>query len=307
MQRSKSQVTKSKGTKSQSTNQATEAGKEVVDDLEGNTDGNTVNSKQPLADKSVIAGKSQIKSQSGGAASADTPTDASVEVIKTLAVDIGGSGVKALVLDEDGTPLGERDRIKTPKPATPKAVMAVIEKLADQQGDFARVSVGFPGVVRNGVVYTAVNLHPDWVEYDLAGILAERVKRPVRVANDADLQGMGAISGEGVEMVITLGTGFGTALFTDGHLVANLEFGHQRFRKGQTYEEQLGRAALKDVGQKTWNNRLLKAIDALSRGFNYDRLYLGGGEVKQIKVELPENVIVVSNVLGLLGGINLWK
>lgn len=307
MQRSKSQVTKSKGTKSQSTNQATEAGKEVVDDLEGNTDGNTVNSKQPLADKSVIAGKSQIKSQSGGAASADTPTDASVEVIKTLAVDIGGSGVKALVLDEDGTPLGERDRIKTPKPATPKAVMAVIEKLADQQGDFDRVSVGFPGVVRNGVVYTAVNLHPDWVEYDLAGILAERVKRPVRVANDADLQGMGAISGEGVEMVITLGTGFGTALFTDGHLVANLEFGHQRFRKGQTYEEQLGRAALKDVGQKTWNNRLLKAIDALSRGFNYDRLYLGGGEVKQIKVELPENVIVVSNVLGLLGGINLWK
>ncbi|MEM9088403.1 MAG: ROK family protein [Cyanobacteria bacterium P01_F01_bin.53] len=227
--------------------------------------------------------------------------------MKTLAVDIGGSGVKALVLDEDGTPLGERDRIKTPKPATPKAVMAVIEKLADQQGDFDRVSVGFPGVVRNGVVYTAVNLHPDWVEYDLAGILAERVKRPVRVANDADLQGMGAISGEGVEMVITLGTGFGTALFTDGHLVANLEFGHQRFRKGQTYEEQLGRAALKEVGQKTWNNRLLKAINALSRGFNYDRLYLGGGEVKQIKVELPENVIVVSNVLGLLGGINLWK
>lgn len=268
MQRSKSQVTKSKGTKSQSTNQATEAGKEVVDDLEGNTDGNTVNSKQPLADKSVIAGKSQIKSQSGGAASADTPTDASVEVIKTLAVDIGGSGVKALVLDEDGTPLGERDRIKTPKPATPKAVMAVIEKLADQQGDFDRVSVGFPGVVRNGVVYTAVNLHPDWVEYDLAGILAERVKRPVRVANDADLQGMGAISGEGVEMVITLGTGFGTALFTDGHLVANLEFGHQRFRKGQTYEEQLGRAALKDVGQKTWitvcSKRLMHSQGALT-------------------------------------------
>lgn len=302
MQRSKSQVTKSQGTESQGTNQATEAEKEVIGDLEGNADGNTVSAKQPLADKSAIAGKSRVKSQS-----ANAKTDASVEVIKTLAVDIGGSGVKALVLDEDGTPLGERDRIKTPKPATPKAVMAVIEKLADQQGDFDRVSVGFPGVVRNGVVYTAVNLHPDWVEYDLAGILAERVKRPVRVANDADLQGMGAISGEGVEMVITLGTGFGTALFTDGHLVANLEFGHQRFRKGQTYEEQLGRAALKEVGQKTWNNRLLKAINALSRGFNYDRLYLGGGEVKQIKVELPENVIVVSNVLGLLGGINLWK
>ena len=307
MQRSKSQVTKSKGAKSQGSNQATEAEKEVVSDLAANAEGvesKPSSSKQPLADKSAIAGK---KSQPKDIASAKTPADISVEVVKTLAVDIGGSGIKALVLDGEGTPLGERDRIKTPKPATPKAVMAVIEKLAGQQGDFDRVSVGFPGVVRNGVVYTAVNLHPDWVDYDLAGILAKRVQRPVRVANDADLQGMGAISGEGVEMVITLGTGFGTALFTDGHLVANLEFGHQRFRKGQTYEEQLGRAALKDVGQKTWNNRLLKAIDALSRGFNYDRLYLGGGEVKQIKVELPENVIVVSNVLGLLGGINLWK
>ncbi|MEL6814689.1 MAG: ROK family protein, partial [Cyanobacteria bacterium J06598_3] len=215
--------------------------------------------------------------------------------------------IKALVLDPAGVPLGERDRIKTPKPATPKAVMAVIEKLAShQQGDFDRVSVGFPGVVRKGVVYTAVNLHPDWEGYDLVGELSQRVGKPVRAANDADLQGMGAISGAGVEMVITLGTGFGTALFTEGHLVANLEFGHQRFRKGQTYEEQLGRAALKKVGQKTWNTRLLKAINALSRGFNYDRLYLGGGEVKQINVELPENVTVVSNVLGLIGGIKLW-
>ncbi|NJM97466.1 MAG: ROK family protein [Phormidesmis sp. RL_2_1] len=226
--------------------------------------------------------------------------------MKTLTIDIGGSGIKALVLDEQGEPLGERDRIKTPQPATPDAVMAVITQLASQQGDFDRVSVGFPGVVRQGIIYTAVNLHPDWHAYDLAQQLTARLGKPVRVANDADLQGMGAISGKGVEMVITLGTGFGTALFTDGHLVANLEFGHQRFRKGQTYEEQLGRAALKSVGPTVWNNRLLKAIAALSHGFNYDRLYLGGGEVKQIEVELPENVTIVSNVLGLIGGIKLW-
>ncbi|MEL6471714.1 MAG: ROK family protein [Cyanobacteria bacterium J06623_4] len=227
--------------------------------------------------------------------------------VKTLAIDIGGSGVKALLLNAQGKPLGDRDRIKTPKPATPSAVMDILEQLATQQNDFDRISVGFPGVVRHGVVYTAVNLHPNWQGYDLASQLSERLDKPVRVANDADLQGMGAISGRGVELVITLGTGFGTALFTDGHLVPNLELAHHRFRKGQTYEEQLGRAALKKVGHKTWNARLLKAIDSLSRTLNYDQLYIGGGEAKQIDVDLPENVTLVSNMLGLLGGINLWK
>lgn len=227
--------------------------------------------------------------------------------IKTLSIDIGGSGIKMLVLDQKGQPLGERDRIKTPSPATPEAVMAAIGQLVQAQGEFDRVSVGFPGVVRQGVIYTAVNLHEQWEGYDLASQLAEQLARPVRVANDADMQGLGAISGQGVELVITLGTGFGTALFTEGHLVPNLEIAHHRFRKGETYEEQLGREALKRIGTKTWNSRLVKAISSLSRVLNYDRLYLGGGEVKQIEVDLPENVTVVSNVLGLLGGIALWK
>lgn len=227
--------------------------------------------------------------------------------MKTLAVDIGGSGIKVLVLNEAGEPLSERDRIKTPKPATPEAVMEVLRTLVNRQGEFDRVSVGFPGVVREGVIYTAVNLHPTWEGYDLAGKLSQAVGKPVRVANDADLQGMGAIAGKGVELVVTLGTGVGGALFTSGHLVPNLELGHHRFRKSQTYEEQLGRAALKKIGQKVWNSRLLKAINMWSRVFNYDRLYIGGGEVKKIDVELPENVVVVSNVLGLLGGIKLWK
>ena len=141
----------------------------------------------------------------------------------------------------------------------------------------------------------------------MASTLEEKLGKPVKVANDADIQGLGAISGEGVEMVITLGTGFGTALFVNGQLVPNLEFGHQRFRKGETYEEQLGRAALKKVGSKTWNHRLIKAIEALAHGFNFDRLYLGGGEVKHVKEKLPEYVIVVPNVLGLIGGIKLWN
>ncbi len=225
---------------------------------------------------------------------------------KTLAIDIGGSGVKALLLDAAGEPLGDRTRVKTPKPATATAVMHVIEKLMGQLTGFDRVSVGFPGVVRRGVVLTAVNLHSDWVGYDLAKGISELVGKPVRVANDADIQGMGAIAGDGVELVATLGTGFGGALFVNGVLVPNLELGHARFRKGETFEEQLGRAALKKVGDRVWNNRLLKAIALLARVYNYDRLYLGGGEVSHIEIDLPENVTVVPNVLGLIGGIKLW-
>ena len=257
---------------------------------------------------SQIEGNSVEKSASSGETQAPQAPfpQAPTATVKTLAIDIGGSGIKALVIDAGGQPLDERERTKTPEPATPEAVVAVVEELASQKAAFDRVSVGFPGVVRRGVVYTAVNLHDDWCGYDLAEQLTTRLGKPVRAANDADMQGMGAVSGHGVEMVITLGTGFGTALFTDGHLVPNLEFGHQRFRKGETYEEQLGRAALKRVGPRVWNNRLIKALNALSHGFNYERLYLGGGEVKHIEVELPKNVIVVSNVLGLMGGIKLW-
>ncbi|MDJ1175098.1 ROK family protein [Roseofilum capinflatum] len=226
---------------------------------------------------------------------------------RTLAIDIGGSGIKAMVLDRKGHPMGDRLRVQTPKPPKPASVLGAIAALAEQAGAFDRVSVGFPGVVRHGIVYTAANLHSDWVEFDLASTLSESLGKPVRVANDADIQGFGAISGEGVEVVITLGTGFGTALFVDGKLVPNLEGGHHPFRKKQTYEQQLGRAALEKIGTKKWNKRLKKAIAKLEHLFNYDHLYLGGGEAKKVDLKLPKNVSIVANINGLLGGIALWK
>ena len=235
---------------------------------------------------------------------AQTPT---AVPITTLAIDIGGSGTKVILLDSSGQPLGERARLKTPSPATPDAVMETIEKLVAEQSSFDRVSVGFPGVVRSGVVYTAVNLTKAWVGYPLAEQLSQRLGHPVKVANDADIQGFGAISGDGVELVITLGTGFGSALFVNGHLVPNLEMAHHRFRKSETYEEQLGRAALEKVGKEKWNRRLQKAIESLEHLFNYDRLYIGGGEAKNINFQLPDNAVKVPNVLGLLGGIALWR
>ncbi|GAB4159389.1 MAG: ROK family protein [Cyanobacteria bacterium J069] len=226
--------------------------------------------------------------------------------LHTLAVDIGGSGIKVMVLDESGTPLTERDRIPTPDPAKPAPVLQGILGLANGK-TFDRVSVGFPGVVRQGVTETAVNLHPEWVGFDFATVLIEKLQVPVRVINDADMQGLGAIAGTGVELVITLGTGVGSALFLNGRLVPNLELGHHEFRKGQTYEEQLGRAAYDDGGKKKWNERLAKAIAQWERVFNYDYLYIGGGNAKEINFTLPDRAKAVPNVAGLLGGIALWR
>ncbi len=228
-------------------------------------------------------------------------------MMRTLAIDIGGSGIKTLVLDESGQSQTERNRVETPQPANPGVVIDAIVSLANQQGEFDRASAGFPGVVRAGITETAVNLDPAWIGFDFAKALSDRLGKPVRVVNDADMQGMGAISGQGVELVITLGTGFGSALFLNGKLVPNLEMGHHEFRNEETYEQQLGRAALDRVGQKKWNRRLEKAIESLRNLFNYDRLYIGGGNTNKVTIELPPNVKIVPNVSGLLGGIVLWR
>ena len=226
---------------------------------------------------------------------------------KTLTVDIGGSGIKAMVLDSKGDPIRSRKRVSTPHPAKPGPVLGAIVKLAKRQSDFDRVSVGFPGVIRKGVTETAVNLHTDWIGFDLEGTLSKRLGKPVRVLNDADVQGFGAISGKGVELVVTLGTGFGSALFLDGKLVPNLEVAHHPFRVGKTYEEHLGSAALEKTGRKKWQRRVMRAIAALEHLFNYDTLYIGGGNARRITFDLPPNVKIIPNVAGLLGGIALWR
>ncbi len=226
---------------------------------------------------------------------------------RTLCIDIGGTGIKTLVVGTDGKPLTEKKRVDTPRPATPRAVIKAILALAKEQGAFDRISVGFPGVVRRGVVETAHNLHPDWVGVNIDRMLTKELGRSVRAANDADVQGLGAVKGEGVELVITLGTGFGSALFVDGRLVPNVQLGHHAGWNAKTYEEQLGIKAFKAAGKKKWNRRVLKAVASLSALFNFDRLYIGGGNAQKISVELPPRVLIVSNEEGLLGGLALWK
>ena len=163
---------------------------------------------------------------------------------------------------------------------------------------FDRVAVGFPGVIVGGIVKQAPNLAKEWQGFNIADVLQARLKKPVRVANDADVQGFGAISGRGVEVVVTLGTGVGTSLFVDGRLVPNLEIGKDKLRN----------AALHKVGKKKWNKRLVKFIRQLDEVFHFTRLYIGGGNSREVDVGLlPAHVTIISNLNGLVGGIALWR
>lgn len=226
----------------------------------------------------------------------------------TLAIDIGGTGIKTMLLDGTGKAISSREREDTPVEATPAAILTIIQDLVRRLGSsYDRVSVGFPGVVKHGVTYTAHNLDPKWVGFKLGDVLSRKLKAPVRVANDAAVQGYGAICGQGVELVITLGTGFGSSLFTDGHLVPGLEMAHHPWQKGKTYEEYLGKKGLKKAGRKRWNKYVENAIEQLDALFNYDHLFIGGGNAGKVDFALPKRVTRVPNEDGLLGGVALWR
>jgi polyphosphate glucokinase len=226
----------------------------------------------------------------------------------TLAIDIGGSHIKASVLDSGGAFLADRVRIPTPADGTAAEIVEAIGRLVSPLPAFDRVSVGFPGAVRHGVVLTAPNLDQDgWARFDLARALTARLGKPTRVLNDADMQGLGAVRGRGLEMVITLGTGFGTALYDNGRLLPHLEIAHLRFRKGQTYDEQLGNPARKRVGARKWTRRVKKAIATLRTLTNFDHLYIGGGNAKHLALELPPDITIIDNEAGIAGGVAAWR
>jgi polyphosphate glucokinase len=228
---------------------------------------------------------------------------------RTLAIDIGGSGIKAALLNDDGSMIGERQRVPTPpKPVAPEALVSAIDKAASPLGDFERVSVGFPGYVREGRVLTAPNLGSEVLAgFDLQSALARHWGKPVRVLNDADVQGFGAIEGHGVEMVLTLGTGAGTAIFRNGEIMPHLELAHHPVSGGKTYDEYIGNAARQKKGRKAWSKRVAKVIEILRVVVRFDHLYLGGGNAKKLDFPLPPDVTIVSNTDGLTGGIRLWR
>jgi polyphosphate glucokinase len=239
----------------------------------------------------------------------------------TLAVDIGGTGLKASVLDADGAMVADRVKVPTTYPLPPDKLVSVLTKLVAPLPTAERASVGFPGMVRDGSVLSAPHfstkegpgsaVDPDlaqlWSGFDLASALHAAFGVPTKVANDADIQGAAVVSGKGLELAITLGTGFGSGLFYQGHLMPHLEIAHQPFRKGETYNEQLGEATRKEIGEERWNKRVHKAIVNLRAMMFFDHLYIGGGNSRRVHRDtLGGDVTIVDNTAGILGGIKLW-
>jgi polyphosphate glucokinase len=238
----------------------------------------------------------------------------------TLAVDVGGSGVKAEVLTPDGSTIGLRQRIEVTYPCPPEQLLGYLTGLRDRLPPADRVAIGFPGMVRGGRVLTAPHfvtrsgpgsrvdekLLAAWTGFALADAAELGLGLPVRVANDADVQGLSVIRGQGLELVLTLGTGMGSALFQDGRLLPHLELAHHPFRKGETYNEQIGDAARRRIGSQRWTKRVTLAVRTLRALTFYDVLYLGGGNASKLSPSFTEPAEIVDNVNGILGGLRLW-
>jgi len=246
----------------------------------------------------------------------------------TLAIDVGGSGLKASVLSNTGTMMADRVRTETKYPLPPDGdtgLVAALTALVKPLPEADRVSCGFPGMVRNGHVLSAPHfvckkgpgssldkkLFDAWADFDLATALSTALGKPTKVANDADVQGAAVVHGQGLEVVITLGTGFGSAFFMDGQLMPHIEIAHQPFRKEETYNDQLGELARKNKGDEDWNHRVRMAVANMQAMFFYDHLYIGGGNARRIDRDklgdALERITIVDNSAGILGGIKLWE
>ncbi|MDB5030561.1 ROK family protein [Mucilaginibacter sp.] len=227
--------------------------------------------------------------------------------LKVLSVDIGGSHIKATVLDSNGALLVDYNKVVTPLPANPDNIVKAIEELAKSFPNYNKISVGFPGYVRDNIVKTAPNLdNASWVNFNLGKKLEEVLGKPAKVVNDADMQGLGVVSGKGLELVLTLGTGFGTALLLDGKLLPHMEIGQSPITRHNTYDNYVGDGAYEAEGKKKWNTRMEHVLQVLKTLFNYDYLYIGGGNARELNFKLDTNVKIVTNQDGIKGGARLW-
>lgn len=263
----------------------------------------------------------------------------------TLAIDCGGGGIKGSVLDAAGTMQHKPLRVPTPYPLPTDRFEATLADLATRLPPADRVTVGIPGMVRHGVVIRTphyvtkggprTRIDPDlveqWAGYPAQTALEGVLGRPTLVLNDAEVHGAGVVSGTGVELVLTLGTGLGCALFDAGRLAPHLELSHAPVRWGLTYDKYIGETERRRLGNAFWSRRVRRVVEALEAVFVWDRVYLGGGNAQHVTPEViaelqrlrsplappPEpdadlgeasggTVIVVPNSAGIAGGVRAW-
>lgn len=222
----------------------------------------------------------------------------------TLAFDVGATNVKAALLGNDGDMVSEQMKEPTPERLTPARLVAVLERMASGIPHFDRVAVGIPGVVHGNVVYSLpASESRAFKGFRLGDELERRLGAPARVTNDAAMHGLATIHGDGVEMVITLGTGLGTALFIDGVLSAH----YQTLPDADERSSPYGDDVRKRIGRVRWETRVQALFTQLRTITNYDRLYVGGGNANLLRRRLPPRVVHIDNVAGVLGGHWLWE
>lgn len=242
----------------------------------------------------------------------------------TLSVDCGGLGIKASVLDSAGTMRAQAIRISTPYPLSPTRLIETIVDLSKSLPAADRVSVGMPGMMRHGVVVSTphyintagprTRMDPElkaaWDGFDMREGLTRALGKPTLVLNDAEVHGAGVVAGSGFEVVLTLGTGLGCAVFDGGKLAPHIELSHATIRRNETFDSWIGEHQRRLLGDSFWSRRIRAMVDELRPVFHWDRLYLGGGNSRRIKDsvihKLGDDVVIVPNEAGIIGGVRAW-
>jgi len=251
-------------------------------------------------------------------------TEPTIAMTSTLAIDCGGSAIKGSVLDALGTMRVPKVRVATPYPLSPHHFLELIAEIADGLPPAQRATVGIPGMIRHGVVVTTPHyitargpftridegLQAAWTGFDARAALTKRLGMPTLVLNDAEVHGAGVVAGTGLELVLTLGTGLGAAMFDGGRLAPHLEWSQAPVRRGVTYDMYLGDKERKRVGDSIWSRRVRQTIDDLRPVFGWDRVYLGGGNARRLRpsqvIKLGSDVVIVPNDAGVAGGVRAW-
>jgi polyphosphate glucokinase len=239
----------------------------------------------------------------------------------TLAIDCGGGGIKASVLDESGTMRAQPLRVPTPYPLPPDLFVKTLVELGHQLPPADRVTVGMPGMIRHGVVVATphyitragprTRIDPElakaWANFDARSALGAAFDAPTLVLNDAEVHGAGVVAGTGLELVITLGC----ALFDGGRLAPHLEFSQAPVRWGMSYDTYIGEHERRRLGDSFWSRRVARVVEGLRPVFLWDRLYIGGGNSRRIIPEqllrMGDDVVIVPNTAGIVGGVRAWS
>lgn len=241
-----------------------------------------------------------------------------------LGIDIGGTGIKGAPVNvKTGELLGERFRIPTPQPSHPDALADAVEQVVAHFKHRGPVGITFPGIVKNGVVTFGTNMAPEWSGANASAIFAKRIGQPVTVMNDADAAGYAEMrfgagrDKKGVVLMLTFGTGIGSALFIDGVLIPNTEFGHLKIR-GKTAESRASERVREeeDLSFKKWSKRVSEYLAVLESFLSPELFIIGGGISKKADKFLPRlaamtkapiEAAILQNNAGIIGAACLAK